>query len=80
MAQLGTNGRGLTPRKADGNGARPDGVLSIEEQIQAAADRYAADIRAAGARYEAAMNRILARHQPKSIDHEQHSIANITGD
>jgi hypothetical protein len=38
----------------------PRSKLSVQEQLQAAADRYEADIRAAGARYDAAMARILA--------------------
>lgn len=41
--------RFLTPSREPG----------IEEQIQAAADRYEADVRAAGARYDAAMSRTL---------------------
>ena len=45
---------------------KSDHTRSIEAQIRAAADRYESDIRAAGARYDAAMSRILgnARREP----------------
>jgi len=44
----------------------PSATCNVEAQIQAAADRYASEIRAAGERYDVAMNHILAGHQPTS--------------
>lgn len=38
---------------------QPGSRLSVEEQIQAAADQYEADVRAAGTRYDVAMACIL---------------------
>jgi hypothetical protein len=61
--------------------ARLDRTLNIEEQIQAAADRYEAEIRAAGARYEAAMRRILAACQPEGGPQAAgNQLTNVTDD
>jgi hypothetical protein len=54
---------------------------SVEEQIQAAADRYEADIRAAGARYESAMARILTAVSARERtlpDHEQAAAEHVS--
>lgn len=58
----------------------PGSSHCVEEQIQAAADRYEADIRAAGARYESEMARILTglRTRERTLpDHEQAAVEHV---
>ena len=49
-------------------------AVSLGEQVRAAAERYEADIRAAGARYDAALNRIIGR-LPESVADDDQSAA-----
>jgi hypothetical protein len=63
-----------------GSRLTPGSSHSIEEQIQAAADRYEADIRAAGARYESEMARILAGLHARERtlpDHEHAAVEHV---
>ena len=55
-------------------------TCSVEAQIQAAADRYASEIRAAGERYDAAMNLILAscQHTSDTPSDDEPSTAEFT--
>jgi hypothetical protein len=76
MRERRSKGRGRLRLMLAGGGCRRAGrAVSIEKQVRAASDRYEADIRAAGARYDTALNRILACRRPESATENDQSAA-----
>jgi len=68
MRERRSKGRGLLRLMlVVGNCRRPSEAVSLEEQVRAAAEQYEADIRAAGVRYDAALNRIIGRRPEPTL-------------